>query len=133
MSRTKQKMNQQIDEMLAALKTFDLLIFEDEIAEDEQERFKKNGHHFFVYATGDFIKNDDKKTLTQDIAIYYYSENLPDLDERIIDIVEALPENKLFTLVRIGKQRLQRKDTDSFVDRIIFMYNRTIVMQRCIT
>ncbi|MGN4124887.1 hypothetical protein ACMGD3_07700 [Lysinibacillus sphaericus] len=127
MSKTKQKMNQQIEEMLAALQTFNLSIFEDNLAEDEEAQFKKNDYHFFVYETGDMIKNDDLKTISQDVVIYYYSENRDDLDERTIDIITALSDVSTMTLERTQKQRLRRKDTDSYVDRIIFLYRRKIV------
>ncbi|WP_107927057.1 hypothetical protein [Lysinibacillus parviboronicapiens] len=112
MSKTKQKMNQQIEGMLAALQTFNLSIFEDNLAEDEEAQFKKNDYHFFVYETGDMIKNDDLKTISQDVVIYYYSENRDDLDERTIDIITALSDVLTMTLERTQKQRLRRKDTD---------------------
>lgn len=132
MSKTKSKMNQQIDEMLAALRSFNLPVFEDEVAEDEQEKFKKDGHHFFVYSTGDMVVKNDGKSIVQDIAVFYYSENLDNLDERIVDIIQAIPNNNLFRLERTSKQRLQRKDTDGYVDRVVIMYNRIIVMQGCV-
>jgi len=125
-------MNQQIEEMLTALRTFDLPVFEDDLAEDEEEQFKKDGHHFFVYETGDIVRNDDRKSLEQEIVVFYYSENRDDLDERTVDIITTLPSTKLFRLERTQKQRLRRKDTDDYVDRILFFYSRTIVIPGCV-
>lgn len=125
-------MSQQIDEILEALRTFGLPIFEDEIAEDEQEQFKEDGHNFFIYTTGDMSKNDDKKSILQDVAVIYYSENKENLDEQTVDIIEALKDVGLLTFNGAQKERLRRKDTDGFVDRIIFLYQRKIILPGCI-
>lgn len=120
-------MQEQIDTLLTALNTFNIPVFEDELAEDEEAQFNKNDYHFFVYETGDLAKNDDHKTINQDVVIYYYSENRDDLDERTIDIVTALSVVPLMTFNRTQKQRLRRKDTDNYVDRVVFLYQRKIV------
>lgn len=120
-------MNQQIEQILEVLRCFNIPVFEDEVAEDIQEQFKKDGHHFFVYSTGDMIKNDDKKSIKQDVVIYYYSENRDDLDERTVDIIKALSTIPMFKFERTQKQQLRRKDKDSYVDRIVFEYSRRIV------
>ncbi|GAB0169486.1 hypothetical protein LSPCS325_29230 [Lysinibacillus sp. CTST325] len=90
MSKTKIKMQEQIDALLTALNTFDIPVFEDDLAEDEETQFKKKNYHFFVYETGDMNKNDDNKSISQDVVIYYYSENRDDIDERTIDIITEL-------------------------------------------
>lgn len=120
-------MDQQIEKLLEVLRSFNIPVFEDEVAEDIQEQFKKDGHHFFVYATGDMIKNDDKKSINQDVAIYYYSEKRDDLDERTIDIITALSAIPTLQFERTQKQQLKRKDKDSYVDRVVFAYKRKIV------
>lgn len=127
MSKTKEKMNQQIEKILEVLRSFNIPVFEDEVAEDIQEQFKKDGHHFFVYSTGDMIRNDDKKSINQDVVIYYYSEKRDDLDERTVDIITALSKISLFKFERTQKQQLKRKDKDSYVDRVVFAYNRKII------
>lgn len=132
MSKTIEKMNQQIDELISQLKTFNFPVFEDDLAEDEEKEFLKKGYNFFVYETGDMFKNDDKKTIGQDVAVYYYSENRDDLDEFTINIIQALSNIKLLSLVRTQKQRLRRKDTDSYVDRIVLIYRRKIVIPGCV-
>lgn len=125
-------MNQQIEELINQLKTFNLPVFEDDLAEDEEKEFLEKGYNFFIYETGDMFKNDDLKTISQDIAVYYYSENRDDLDEQTVKIIQALSNIKLLSLVRTQKQRLKRKDTDSYVDRIVFIYNRKIVIPGCV-
>lgn len=116
-----------MEEMQKSLETFDVPIFEDEIAEDEEEHLYKNGYHCFVFETLDISNNEDFKSLSQVVPIYYYSENRDDLDERTVDIILSLKDVPGFTLNRTTKQRLQKKETDQFVDRVIFEYNRKIV------
>lgn len=131
MSRTKQKMQEQIDGIITALESFSLEVYEDELSEDEEEfhrNNKKEGYHFFVYDTGDMERADDHKSINQEVAIYYYSENRDDLDERTIDIILSLKEVPMITLQNTFKDRLKRKDTDKYVDRIVLVYNRRIVV-----
>lgn len=132
MSKTKIKMQEQIDALLTGLKTFGIPVFEDDLAEDEEVGFEKEKYNFFIYETGDMVKNDDKKSINQDVIVYYYSENQDDLDEKTVDIISALSDVKMLTLERTQKQRLRRKDTDSYVDRIVFVYTRRIVIQGCV-
>ena len=127
MSKINTYMQKQIDEMQTALKTFDVPLFEDEIAEDEEEKLYHNDYHCFVYETLNISNNNDLKSLTQTVAIYYYSENRDDLDERTVDIILSLRNVTGFSLNSTMKQRLQKKETDQFVDRVIFEYNRKIV------
>lgn len=132
MSKTKIKMQEQIDALLTGLKTFGIPVFEDDLAEDEEVGFEKNKYNFFIYETGDMVKSDDKKSINQDVIVYYYSENQDDLDEKTVDIISALSDVKMLTLERTQKQRFRRKDTDSYVDRIVFIYTRRIVIQGCV-
>lgn len=128
MSRTKQKMQEQIDGIIAALESFDLEVYEDELSEDEEAAYKNGKYHFFVYDTGDMERADDYKSINQEVAIYYYSEKRDDLDERTIDIILSLKNVPMLTLQNTFKDRLKRKDTDSYVDRIVLVYNRRIVV-----
>lgn len=131
MSKTKAKMNQQIDGLRKVLESFGLKVYEDEVREDEEalhREDKKEGYHFFVFTTGDMNTNEDLKSINQEIAIYYYSENRDDLDERTIDIILALKEVPMFTFDGTFKERLKRKDAERYVDRIVFIYNRRIIL-----
>lgn len=129
MSKTIEVMNQQIDDLIKQLKTFNLPVFEDDLAEDEEKEFLEKGYNFFVYETGDMVKNDDLKTIGQDVAVFFFSENRDDLDQQTIEIIQALSSIKLFSLVRTQKRRLKRKDTDSYVDQIALLYSRKIIIQ----
>ena len=128
MSRTKQKMQEQIDGIITALESFNLEVYEDELSEGEETKYKNGKYHFFVYDTGDMELADDYKSINQEVAVYYYSENRDDLDERTVDIILSLKNVPMFTLKNTFKDRLKRKDTDNYVDRIVLIYNRRIVV-----
>lgn len=121
-------MQEQIDGIITALESFNLKVYEDELSEDEETSYKKGQYHFFVYDTGDMELADDLKSINQDVTIYYYSENRDDLDERTVDIILSLKDVPMFKLQNTFKERLKRKDKDSYVDRIVFAYNRRIVV-----
>lgn len=124
-------MQEQIDGIITALESFNLKVYEDELSEDE-EAFHKNdqeqGYHFFVYDTGEMEPANDSKSINQEVAIYYYSENRDDLDERTIDIILSLKDIPMFSLQNTFKDRLKRKDADKYVDRIVITYKRRIVV-----
>ena len=126
-SKIKAYMQKQIDEMRKALGLFNYLIFDFSFAEDEEEDLYRNGYHCFVYETLNISNNDDLKSVIQTVAIYFYSENRDDLDELTVDIILSLKDVPGFSLNGTTKQRLQKKETDQFVDRVIFEYNRRIV------
>lgn len=128
MSKIKDYMQKQIDGICDALNAFNIPLFEDEIAEDEEEKLFKDEYHCFVYETLDIENSNDLKSIMQTVAIYYYSENRDDLDERSVDIILALKDVPGLSLSRTTKQRLQKKDTDQFVDRVVFEYTRKIVV-----
>lgn len=128
MSKIFDYMNKQITEMRQTLGQFNIPIFEDEIAEDEEEQLYQNGYNCFVFETENITNNKDMKSVQQKVYIYFYSENLDDLDEWTIEIILAMRNVTGFTLHRTMKQRLQKKDTDQYVDRVIFEYNRKIVL-----
>lgn len=136
MSKTKALMDKQITDLLEVLRSYELDVYEDNIPSADDEKFKNDngqGYHLFVYETGDMRKSDDKKSLTQDIIIYYYSEKRDDLDERTIDIAMAINQKniRLLTLESTQKQQFKVKDKERFVDRIAFIYTRKIILEGC--
>jgi len=125
-------MQEQINAMLEGLASFGIPIFENDIAEDEEAQFKEAGYHFFIYQTGDMFKNDDRATIGQDIAIFYFSENRDDLDEQTTNIIKALSNIPAFKFERTQKNRLRKKNTDEYVDQIVLLYNRLIKITGCV-
>lgn len=136
MNKTIDLMNNQIAEILEVLRSYNIPVFEDNIPSNADEKFKNDtieGYHLFVYETGDMRKHDDKKSLSQDVVIFYYSEKRDDLDERTVDIAMKINQKniKLLTLEGTEKQHFKVKDKERYVDRIAFIYNRKIVLEGC--
>lgn len=122
------KMQSQISEFLEHLEAFNLPIFANEVAEDEEAALKKGkkGFNFFVYETGEITKLENSKTVSQDIVLYHYSENQSNIDEKTIEIIKKLAPVTTLFFQNTTKQRLRKKDTDHYVDLVIFYYTRSI-------
>jgi hypothetical protein len=125
--KTKRFMREQIDSLVNGLKNFGLPVFEDEIAEDEETNLAT--YNCFVFETGEFRKTNDIKKVTQDIYVYYYSENRDDVDEQTIDIISVASSIKGMSFVNTVKERLQEKDTDRYVDRVTLVFRRVIPIE----
>jgi hypothetical protein len=126
--KTKKFMREQIDALVNGLKNqFGLPVFEDEIAEDEEETLSE--YNCFVFETGEFRTTNDIRKVTQDIYVYYYSENRDDVDEQTIDIISVVSSIKGMSFVNSIKERLQEKDTDRYVDRVTLVFRRVIPIE----
>jgi hypothetical protein len=128
--RSKRLMGEQKSGIFGHLKSFQLPVFEDEVAEDEDERLlNSNAYNYFVFETSDFKKTNDIKFVTQDIYVSYYSENRDDLDEQTIDIISLIDSVKGVSFSRSVKERLRVKETDRFIDRVTIMFTRKIPIE----
>lgn len=126
--KTKNLMREQINSLVDGLSDhFQLPIFEDEIAEDEEESLTE--FNCFVFETGEFRPTRDLRKITQDIYVYYYSENKDDVDEQTIDIISIVTSIKGMTFSQTTKERLQEKDTDRYVDRVTLVFRRVIPIE----
>lgn len=126
--KTKRFMREQIDALVTGLKShFGLPVYEDEIAEDEEETL--SGYNCFVFETGEFRTTGNIKNVNQDIYVYYYSENRDDVDEQTIDIISIVSSIKGMNFVNTVKERLQEKDTDRYVDRVTLVFRRVIPIE----
>jgi len=108
---------------------FNLPVFEDDIAEDEEKDLDKNGYNCFIFETGNFQPTQDFKKLSQDINVYYHSENKDDVDEMTIDIISSLITVKGVYFTDSTKERMQMKDTDRFMDRVTITFTRKIPIE----
>jgi hypothetical protein len=125
--KTKRFMREQIDTLVNGLKGFGLPVYEDEIAEDEEETLTE--YNCFVFETGEFRTTNDIRKVTQDIYVYYYSENRDDVDEQTIDVISVVSSIKGMSFVNSIKERLQEKDTDRYVDRVTLVFRRVIPIE----
>lgn len=100
---------------------FGLSVYQDDVAEDEAT----NKFHFFIFETGEMASTESDQYVTQDVYVHFVSEKRDDLDECTLDIISILKSIK-FTFVRTIKERYQKGETDSFVDRISIQVRRRI-------
>lgn len=112
-----------VDNIKAAFPTIDF--YEDEIAEDEEKKYKKGTYSAFVLTMGDFTPDENQSYLSQDIVIDYYSEQRDDLDETILDVIAAV-KNSNIKFVGTQKMRAKVKDTSRFVDVVSIEFRRSI-------
>jgi hypothetical protein len=128
--RSKRLMEEQKNGIVENLKRFELPVFEDEVAEDEDERLlDSSAYNYLVFETSDFKKGNDIKFITQDVYVSYYSENRDDVDEQTIDIISLIDSVKGISFSRSVKERLRVKETDRFIDRVTIMFIRKIPIE----
>ncbi|GIN71249.1 hypothetical protein J14TS2_17240 [Bacillus sp. J14TS2] len=130
--KTKKLMRKQKSNIYDGIvETFDLPVYEDEIAEDEDERLLEEGYNCFIFETGEFQRTNDFKKVAQNIRIYYYSENRDDVDEQTIDIISTCLKAPGVDFTSTNKERLQMKDTDRYIDRVVLQFRRVIPIECC--
>ncbi|UII56711.1 hypothetical protein LS684_04395 [Cytobacillus spongiae] len=128
--KTKTFMREQIENIVQNLNSkFGIPIYEDEPSENEEESLDVNGYNFFVYETSDFQPTSDTKRLSQNIYVYYHSENQDNVDEQTIDIISSIIKVKAVSFIRSRKERLQMKDTDRYMDRVTLTFKRLVPIE----
>lgn len=130
--KTKRYMKEQRDSIFQSLKTFELAVYEDEIAEDEEEELlSADSYNFFTLDFGEFRDTQNIKQLTQTIVIEYYSENKNNVDEMTVDLITMLKSIKGINFDRTVKERLKMKDTERYIDRVSIILKRMIPIVCC--
>lgn len=126
--RFKKKMLQQKTTIVEGLEGnfSNIPLFEDEIAEDEEESFFNSKYHALVLVMGDFTPKGNPGTLTQSIFIDYYSESRDDVDETLLDIITIIDKVPTMDFLKTSKVRMRAADTDRFVDVITLEFRRTV-------
>ncbi|WLR44478.1 hypothetical protein LC087_19445 (plasmid) [Bacillus carboniphilus] len=126
MEKTFEKMKEQKQEIYDLLAKQNIPVFEDEIAQDEEIDFNENGYHFFVLQMGEIEPTNQDRILSQVIDVYYYSQYLDDLDEKVVNLIADLRNIYGITFQRTNKLRVQLKDTDQYVDQVMISLRRKI-------
>lgn len=121
-----EKLAEQIQKIVDKLESYELPVFEDDIAEDEEKEMLEAGpFECFIYGTGGMAMKDDNRTISQSVTVFYLSENRDDLDERMLNILTDVSSIGGVTFNTSRKVRLRKKDTDRYIDRIEFDFTRT--------
>ncbi|WP_223266665.1 hypothetical protein [Bacillus thuringiensis] len=108
---------------------FKLLVVEDELAEDEESQLTEEGYNCFILEYGEFRPSSNERTISQSIYVSYLSEKQSNLDEQVIDIISWVSKVKMVTFVVSKSDRLQVKDTDRYIDRVVFTFKRVIPIE----
>ena len=127
--KSKRLMKEQRSGIKALEDGFKLLVVEDELAEDEESQLTEEGYNCFILEYGEFKPSSNERTISQSIYVSYLSENQSNLDEQVIDIISWVGKVKMVSFVVSKSDRLQVKDTDRFIDGVVFTFKRVIPIE----
>lgn len=108
--------------------TFSLPVFEDEIAKDELP----DPLNTLLIVYGDLrgtSQTDSKSQLYQEVFIVYVSENNIEVEETTLDIITIINRVPGFTFERSVKERLQKGETEVFVDQVTLIFRRKLLYE----
>lgn len=105
--------------------TFNLPVFEDELAESEYP----SSLNYFYIIYGDFRKTESIKHLLQEIYIVYVSEDNPNVETTTLDIITVVSNVGGVEFNRTVKERLQKDDSDSYVDQVTLIFTRKVAYE----
>jgi uncharacterized protein YuzB (UPF0349 family) len=121
--KAKKLMKEQSEGVYDTLKNhFNLPVFQDDIAEDEIP----SEFNYFLLVYGDMTPTDTSRNLIQEVYVTYITENNDMVDEETVDIISLISILKNIDFVRSIKQRLQKKDTDDYIDQVDIIFKRKI-------
>lgn len=124
--RSKQRMEQQHKDVYDNLSsTFNLPVFEDELSEGEYP----TSLNYFYIIYGDFRKTEAVGRLLQEIYVVYVSEDNPNVETTTLDVITTISKVKGIEFNRTVKQRLQKDDTDSYVDQVTLVFTRKVAYE----
>ncbi|KMM38599.1 hypothetical protein [Guptibacillus hwajinpoensis] len=114
------KQNEQIYNHL--VQTFNLPVFQDDVSESERPE-KLN---LFLIIYGDLQQGENQGNMRQDVFITYLAENSRSLETDQLDIISSITKINAMKFVRTERDRVQKLDTDEYVDRVNFIFSRSI-------
>jgi hypothetical protein len=105
--------------------TFSLPVFEDEIAKDELP----DPLNSLLVVYGDLkstVITDSKSQLYQEVFVVFVSENNTEVEETTLDIITVVNRVPGFTFERTVKERLQKGETETFIDQVTLIFRRKL-------
>jgi len=102
--------------------TFNLPVFEDEIAEDEA--LSKANYFLIVY--GDMVAGKSEISVSQEVYVVYVSEENADVETTTLDILTVVSKVRGYNFKRTVKERLQKGETDEYVDQVTLIFRRML-------
>lgn len=96
-------------------------VYQDSVQEDEANLSTIN---HVVFETGGFVETG-ASVYTQDVTVYYFSENREDLDVLQVEFMKSLSKTG-HTCKKTLKDKMRKKDTEFFVDVLTFELTRNV-------
>ncbi|PFG13069.1 hypothetical protein [Bacillus sp. es.036] len=114
------KQNEKIYQNL--VDTFQLPVFQDDVAESE----RPNELNLFLIIYGELQEGENQGNINQEIYITYLAENSNTVETDQLDIISSITKINAIRFVRTERDRVQKLETDEFVDRVNFIFRRGI-------
>jgi hypothetical protein len=102
--------------------TFQLPVFQDDVAESE----RPDELNLFLIIYGELQEGENQGNINQDIYITYLAENSDTVETDQLDIISSITKINAIRFVRTERDRVQKLETDEFVDRVNFIFRRGI-------
>ncbi|TGB04692.1 hypothetical protein [Halobacillus salinus] len=121
--KAKQLISFQNQKLLTNLdETFGLPIYQDTVSQDERPETL----NLFLLVFGDFTAGENPSTLNQEIYVTYLAEGSDTVETDSLDVISAVSKVKAIQFLRTEKDQVQKLDTDEYVDRVNFIFRRTV-------
>lgn len=128
--RTKRYMKEQSEGIFEELQSFGLSVYEDEVAEDEEEQlFNSEKYNFFTLEYSNINATDSLRQLSQLIIIDYYSEDRHDVWDVVVDVITKVKNIKAITFDRARRERLRMSESERYIDRVSIVFKRVIKLE----
>lgn len=102
--------------------TFQLPVFQDDVAESE----RPDELNLFLIIYGELQEGENQGNINQDIYITYLAENSDTVETDQLDIISSITKINAIRFVRTERDRVQKLETEEFVDRVNFIFRRGI-------
>lgn len=123
-------MTDQSEGIFDELKSFGLSVYEDEVAEDEEEQlFNSDKYNFFTIEYSNINATESPTQLSQIIIIDYYSEDRHDVWEVVVDVITKVKNIKAVAFDRARKERLRMSESERYIDRVSIVFKRVIKLE----
>lgn len=114
-----------LDQLLIEKLTTIAPVYQDYVPEDVFKNELKNKYDYFIFETGGMQRAEEKQnTLTQNVLVRFYAEDVSHIDHVQIDIITLL-ESVGYTFLNSDKSAIQKGQEDAYIDEVEFHFLRS--------
>lgn len=114
-----------LDQLLIEKLTTIAPVYQDYVPEDVFKNELKNKYYYFIFETGGMQRAEEKQnTLTQNVLVRFYGEDVSHIDHVQIDIITLL-ESVGYTFLNSDKSAIQKGQEDAYIDEVEFHFLRS--------